>query len=159
MRYYRDRKSLRALEGESTEMEPESSSYGLATVPSELAGPLPRRVHLSLSEGDGRYLLLIVLVFFVGGLIFLVWKAYDDIKQFQQRTVLRGDAREVVGQVTGFSFGRYSPTSINYRFIVDGVTYSGEALESTNPGPGTSFDNGDNILVRFVPSNQGPLWH
>jgi hypothetical protein len=141
------------MEGESTEMEPEASSYGFATVPPELAGPLPRRVQLSLSEGDGRYLLLIVLVFFVGGLIFLVWKAYDDIKQFQQRTVLCGDAREVAGQVTGFSFGRYSPTSVNYRFTVNGVTYSGEAPELANPGPGTSFDKGDNILVRFLPSN------
>jgi hypothetical protein len=125
----------------------------MSTMPSELAGPSPRKVQLSFSEGDGRYLLLIVLVFFVGGLIFLGWKGYDDIKQFQQRALLRGDAHEIVGEVTGFSFGRYSPMSVNYRFTVNGVTYSGEALKSMNPGPGTSFEKGDNILIRFVPSN------
>jgi hypothetical protein len=125
----------------------------MSTMPSELAGPTPRKVQLSFSEGDGRYLLLIVLVFFVGGLIFLVWKAYDDIQQFQQRALLRGDAREVVGEVTGFSFGRYSPTSVNYRFTVNGVTYSGEALEPANPGRGTSRDKADKILIRFLPSN------
>lgn len=125
----------------------------MSTVPSELAGPSPRKVQLSFSEGDGRYLLLIVLVFFVGGLIFLVWYGYDDIKQFQQRALLRSDAREVVGEVTGFSFGRYSPMSVNYRFTVNGVTYTSEALELANPGPGTSFDKGDNIFIRFLPSN------
>jgi hypothetical protein len=134
-------------------MEYEASNYTLSTMPSELTGPLPRRVELSLSEGDGRYLLLIVLVFFVGGLIFLGWKGFDDVRQFQERSLLRGDAREVAGQVTGYSFGRYSPKSVNYSFTVNGVTYSGEALEPASPEPGTSFDKGDNILIRFLPSN------
>lgn len=134
------------------EMETEAN-YAFSTMPSELTGTLPRRVGLSLSEGDGRYLLLIVLVFFVGGLIFLGWKGYDDVTQFQQRSLLRGDAREVAGQVTGYSFGRYSPKSVNYSFTVNGVTYSGRALEPASPAPGTSFDKGDNILIRFLPSN------
>jgi hypothetical protein len=102
---------------------------------------------------DGRYLLVIVLVFFVGGLIFLGWNGYDDIKQFQQRAHLRGATPEVVGEVTGFSFGRYSPTSVNYRFTVSGVTHSGEALEPANPGSATSFEKCDDILIRFLPSN------
>jgi hypothetical protein len=125
----------------------------MSTVPSELAGPLPRKVQLRLSEGDGRYLLMIVLVFFVGGLIFLVWNGYDDIKLFQQRALLRGDTREVVGEVTGFSFGRYSPTSVNYRFTVNGVSYSGEALKPVNPVSGTSLEKGGDILIRFLPTN------
>jgi hypothetical protein len=133
-------------------MDSQASSFEMSTMPSELAGPSPRKVQLS-SEGDGRYLLVVVLVFFVGGLIFQGWNGYDDIKQFQQRALLRGDTREVVGEVTGFSFGRNSPMSVIYRFTVNGVTYSGKALEPANPGPGTSFEKGDDILIRFLPSN------
>lgn len=122
-------------------------------MPDELSGTLPRRVELNLSEGDGRYLLLVGLIFFIGGLIFLGWKGYYDVIQFQQLSLLRGDTRKAVGQVTGYSFGRYSPKSVDYSFSVNGVTYSGQALEPANPEPGTSFDKGDNILIRFLTSN------
>ena len=122
------------------------------TVPSELAGPLPRNVFLNM-EGDGRYLLIIVLIFFVGGLSFLAWLGYEDINQFHQRAALRGNVREVVGKVTGFTFPRGGPTSVNYTFTLDGVDYSSKALESRTPGPGTRFEKGDSILIRFLPLN------
>lgn len=41
---------------------------------------------------------------------------------------MRGEVRNVVGRVTGFSFGRFSPMSVDYTFAVNGVTYFGEAL-------------------------------
>lgn len=129
-----------------------SMSYEIPAIPSELAGSLPRKVRLNLG-GDGRFALILVCCFFIPGLILLGWKGHDDIKQFQQRTILRDHARQVVGEVTGFSFARYSPMSVNYRFTVNGVAYSGEAMEPRSPGPGTSFNRGDDILIRFLPSN------
>jgi hypothetical protein len=121
----------------------------MSTMPSELAGPSPRKVQLN-SSPDAKYLLVIVLVFFVGGLIFLGWNGYDDIKQFNQRAVLRSDGSVVVGEVTGFSIARNAPIGVSYRFIVNGVTYSGEAKE---PPDGTSLEKADKIAIRFLPSN------
>jgi hypothetical protein len=133
-------------------MDLASSDRVALMAPSELAGPLPRTVTLNF-DGDARYLLLIVLLFFFGGAIWLGWKGYDDVQQSQHRAVLRSDGREVVGEVTGFSFGRDRPTTVNYRFTVHGVTYSGSADEPRTPGPSTSLNKSDKILVRFLPSN------
>lgn len=133
-------------------MHAESSSYPTLEIPPEVSGPIPRKVGLNF-DGDGRFLLIIILCFFIPGLIFLGWNGYGDFNQFQHRAVLRNNAREVVGEVTGFSWGRYSPISVHYRFAVDGATYSGKALEPKSPGPGTSYSKGDDILIRFLPSN------
>jgi hypothetical protein len=115
----------------------------------ELMRPLPRTV--TLNDGnDARYALIVVLLFFVCGGLWLGWKGYDDVQQFKHRAVLRSEGRVVIGEVTGFSFGRYTPMSVVYRFAVNGVTYSGRALEPENLGVGTSLDKGDKIPVRFL---------
>lgn len=133
-------------------MDLEASGRGTLAAPSELVGPLPRTVSLNL-DGDARYLLAVVLIFFVGGGIVLGWKGYDDVQQFRQRAVLRSDGREVAGEVTGFSYTHNGPTKVKYRFIVHEITYSGSAAEPSTWGPGTSLHKSDTILVRFLPSN------
>jgi hypothetical protein len=45
--------------------------------------------------------------------------------------------------------------SVVYRFSADGLTYSGSAPVSATPVPGTAFDKGDKIAIRFIPSNPG----
>ena len=125
--------------------------FALVTAPSELTGPVPRRVEMA--DGDAQYLLLVVLLFFVGGGLWLGWKGYDDVQQLKYRALLRNNGRVVIGEVTGFSFGRYTPMSVVYRFTVEGQSYFGKALEPVKPGSGTSFDKGDKILVRFLLSN------
>jgi hypothetical protein len=132
-------------------MDLESSCYAPPEAPSELVGQLPRTVTLKL-DGDGRYLLIVVLIFFVGGSLWLAWKGYDDVQQFKKRALLRSDGRLVVGQVTGFSYHRHGPTSVNYQFTFDGVTESGSA-EEPNAGLGTLLHKSDKILVRYLPSN------
>ncbi len=119
--------------------------------PSELVGPLPRAV--TLNDGDGRYVLIAVLLFFVGGSIWLGWKGYDDVQQFKYRALLRSDGRVVVGEVTGFSSSRSGPTKVHYTFIFGGVTHAGEAAEAVTWGPGLSLHKADQIFVRFLPSN------
>jgi hypothetical protein len=59
-------------------MELGTSGRAALKVPSELVGPLPRTVTMNF-DGDSRYLLIIVLLFFVGGGIWLAWKGYDGI--------------------------------------------------------------------------------
>src|SRR5258708_2061676 len=132
-------------------MNLEAFGREVLNVPSELAGPLPRKVQMS--EGDARRLLVIVLLFFVGGSITLGWTCYYDVTQFQQRATLRTDGSEVLGEVTGFSFPRYAPMSVVYRFTANGLTYSGSATESATAGPDTSLSKGDKIPIRFSPSN------
>jgi len=127
------------------------SDRAALTAPSELAGPLPRTVTMNF-DGDARYLLIIVLLFFVGGGIWLAWKGYDDVQQFRDRASLRSDGRDIVGAVTGLSYPRHGPASVHYKFTFNGVTYSGNAEEPTE-GPGTSLNKSDRILVRLLPSN------
>jgi hypothetical protein len=130
-----------------------TSDRETSAVPSELTGPSPRKVRLKLDRGDARFLLTIVLLFLVGGSIWLGWNAYYDLKQFQQRAVLRSDGREVVGEVTGFAYHRFDPLGIIYRFSVNGATYSSEALEPKTPVSGSALDKGDNLPLLFLPSN------
>jgi len=106
-----------------------------------------------MSDGDARYLLLIVLLFFVGGSITLGWECFSDIRQFQQRAFLRSNGHGAVGVVTGLSFGRYTPMTVHYRFAIGGVTYYGKAKRPQGLGSWTGLDVSDNILVRFLPSN------
>jgi hypothetical protein len=133
-------------------MELQSSGDTQLRVPTELTGPLPRKARLNESD-DTRYLLVVVVVFFVGGLIWLGWTSYRDVTQFLQRATLRGDARDAVGEVTGIAFGRYSPKAVNYTFNVNGVSYSGEATESGTPSPASSLSKSDKIVIRYIPSN------
>jgi hypothetical protein len=104
-------------------------------------------------DGDARQLLMIVLLFFVGGGIWLGWKVYDDVQQFQHRAILRTDGREVVGEVTGLSYPRGGPTKVKYRFTVRGVTYADSAAEPGILGSGPSLHKSDQIFIRFLPSN------
>lgn len=130
-------------------MDREASIDAMAAAPAELTGALPRKVRLN-SSPDAKWGLTVVLVFFVGGLIFLGWWGYYEVKQFQRRAILRIDSRVVVGKVTGFSFERYAPMGVFYKFTVNGVTYSGEAKV---PHEGTSLEKADKVPIRFLPSN------
>jgi len=123
------------------------------TVPVELAGPVPRKVRLNLSDGGVRFMSMIVLCCFVGGSIALGWNCYHDIGQFQSRATLRANHSESVGEVTGFSYGRYSPTNVYYTFTANGTIYSGEATEPFNGVTGAPLNKGGEIPIRFLPSN------
>jgi hypothetical protein len=131
----------------------DASEQANSATPSELTGPTPRKVQLNWDGGDTRFVLLIVLLFFVGGSIFLGWICNYDVKQFRQRALLRSGAFEVDGVVTGFAIRKYAPVGVFYKFVVNGVTYSNEALEPNNPMPGSALSKGDALPVRFLPSD------
>lgn len=123
-------------------------------LPDELTGPLPRKVRMNLSGGGARFLLILAWCCSVGGSSSLGWNCYHDASQYQIRAALRAGHREViVGDVTGFSYGRYSPTNVYYAFTVDGRTYSGEATEPFGGMTGEPLNKGGEIPIRFLPSN------
>lgn len=132
-------------------MDPADTTDATLTAPSELAVPLPRRVTLNL-DGDARYLLIIVLLFFLVGGITLGWRAYDDVQLFKDTALLHSSGREVVGEVTGLSYPRHAPKKVHYRFAFNGRTYSGTAA-ARDEGPERGLNKSDHILVRFLPSN------
>jgi hypothetical protein len=127
-----------------------SSDREASAVPNELTGPLPRTV--LLSDGDARYLLVIVLLFFVGGSLALGWEFFSDSEQFQQRGALRSDHGEAVGTITRqWSSGRGSVPHVRYTFTAGGTTYSGEARVPRHAG--IILNASDRIFIRFLPSN------
>ena len=113
--------------------------------PSELAGPLPRRVTPDFA-GDARFLVPMALLLFFGGGLLLGRLCLGDIEQFRQRAELRSDGRVVAGTVTEPTRG-YT----NYRFSIQGRLYLGRAGEPLfNPW---IVHPSEQILIRYLPSN------
>ena len=122
--------------------------------PGELSGPLPRKVRLNLSDGGTRISLFAVLLFFLAGSASLGWYCFDALTQMKQRDTLRTDGRDADGVVTGFSTGLWKPVVVEYKFKVDGLTYSGRAQEPKDSNnPGLMLNQSDSLVIRFLPSN------
>lgn len=134
-------------------MDQNESNRTLTTPPRELTGPVPRKV--THSPGNATYLAIasvLMLVVFAGP--FAVFEGPEAIEQMRERSVLRRDSREVVGQVTGVSDGDYgTPGTVKYSFTVDGKTYLAEADKPRSAGPWSRFRRSSPILVRFMPSD------
>lgn len=130
----------------------EDTSRSIPPCPDELTGPTPRKVRINF-DGDARFLVLIVVLFLGGTGSHLVWNCYDGIRQYQQRAALRRDGRDIIGEVTGDFFPRHAPERVEYKFLFEGVRYSGEAKVPSGGRPGTVLKVSDQILVRFLPSD------
>lgn len=128
-------------------MDLDKSNRAMLAPPGELAGHVPRKV--ALGSTDATYIILIVLLFFGGG----VWVAVSLVQHTQHRTLLRKNSREVVGQVTDTFAGRGGKTYVEYRFTVDGETYSNITQEPNTRGPWYALRRSHPILIRFLPSN------
>ncbi len=132
-------------------MDPIDSIRALAVPPAELVGPLPRNV--KLNSTNGKFGLLFVLSLFATCAYFAVTFGSEAIRQTQQRALLRGNSRDVVGKVTGFHVVRFTPLVVKYSFTFDGKPYFGEAKEPNAVGPWTALRRSDPISIRFLPAN------
>jgi len=103
-----------------------------------------------MDSDNAKYMILITLIFVVGGAIIIGWFALDSIKQFQQRTILRNEGREIVGTVTKLSQGRGSET-VRYSFTIEGKDFLGKARVPDRLG--FALHVRDRIVVRFLPSD------
>lgn len=102
--------------------------------PSELNGPLPRRVQMN-STNASAMVVVVVLCLGVGGV--MVGSACQGIlTQTRQRTALRQEGCNTVGKVTTTHAGHGSPT-VTYAFEANGLNYSGKAELTEAPSVGT----------------------
>jgi len=129
-------------------MNLEVSSHGTPEMPDELTGPSPRKVEMD--SNDAYFLVWVVLIFVVGGAMSCGWFILDSIREVHQRTALRSDGREVIGEVTGLPTGR-GTEYVKYSFTFKGKNFWGEARI---PGDaGIVLHKQDRILIRFLPSD------
>lgn len=115
--------------------------------PSELLGPLPRRVQMNSANASA---MVVVAVLFLGVGGVMVGSACQGIlTQTRQRTALRQEGRNTVGKVTATHAGHGSPT-VTYAFEANGLNYSGKA-ELTNYH--LIFHESDQIAIRYLPTD------
>jgi hypothetical protein len=119
----------------------------LATIPSELTGPLPRKLK---ATGTGIYLALVAPTFLALAVAAALWGASNAVLQIQHRAALRRDSGETVGEVTRTREGKFSDI-VHYTFTVNGIPFTGKAevpgflrysLRGFNP-----------LAIRYLPAN------
>jgi hypothetical protein len=117
------------------------------TSPSELRGPLPRRVQMN-STNASAMVVVVVLCLGVGGVI--VGSACRGIlTQIRERKALRQEGRETVGKVTATHAG-HGPSTVSYKFQAGGTGYLGEA---EMPNYRLILHEEDPIAVRYLPTD------
>lgn len=130
--------------GEGTEVDDDAEEQ---SSPSELRGPLPRRVQMN-STNASAMVVVVVLCLGVGG-VMVASACRGILTQTQQRSALRRVGRDTVGKVTATHAGHGSPT-VTYAFEANGHNYSGKA-ELANYR--LIFHESDQIAVRYLPTD------
>lgn len=121
----------------------------ISSVPSEILGPLPRNV--AICSDDARYLLTVVLITILGPLLGLGVYSLSELRNTQQRALLRSNGRDVAGEVTGLKIARGGVTDVEYSFVVDGSKYHGKARVPKHTD--VVLNTSDQIRIRYIPSN------
>ncbi|MGA9667899.1 MAG: hypothetical protein WBQ94_01755 [Terracidiphilus sp.] len=91
-------------------------------IPSELTGPLPRRVR---ATGNGIYLTLLAPAFLAFAVAAAVWAGMNTVRQTEHRAALRGDSSVTVGEITRTR--KMKNSEIVYTFSANSKSYKGEA--------------------------------
>ena len=131
-------------------MEPSPTLGRPAAIPSELTGPLPRKVRSSPGGIQSAFFAAAVVALALAG---TSWMAMRGVHEFQNRAALRSEGVEASGQVTGFSYaGKHNGILVvQYSFPVNGISFPGKAdvprrLERDVKGSST-------LPIRYVPAN------
>lgn len=130
-------------------MNHDFSSIDAASIPSELTGPLPRRLRLSK---NGIWMATAAAVMLALTAALALWFALDGVQQTRQRTALRQNGREAAGEITRvWSAGRSLKTKVAYSFVVNGVPFAGEARVPNQLVPSLYASNA--IPIQYLPEN------
>jgi len=122
-------------------------STGPATIPSELTGPLPRRLQVT---GNGIYLTLVAPTLLVLAVAAGLWGATNVVQQIQHKAALRRDSSDTAGEVTRTRKGKRSDI-VYYTFTVNGIPFIGKA-----EAPGFlrySLRESNHLAIRYLPAN------
>ena len=127
------------------EEEVEGPDSEKQTYPSELRGPLPRRVHMNST--DASFLLVVVVLCLGIGGTAVGFDCFSTLKQMRQRTVLLRDVRDTVGSVSA-THGGHGDSTVSYTFTANGANYLGKAQM---PNYRMILHESDQIAVRYLP--------
>ena len=92
-------------------------------IPSELTGPLPRKLRATRS---GISLALVFLTFLTLAVAAALWGAINTAQQVQHKVELRRGGSETVGEVTRTRNGKRADI-VYYTFTVSGIPFMGKA--------------------------------
>jgi hypothetical protein len=127
-----------------------SAKAGSTTIPSELTGPLPRKVRGSSGGIQSAFFAAAVVALALAG---TSWMAMRGVHEFQNRAALRSDGIETTGQVTGFLHPGSSGKTLvaNYSFTVNGLPFTGKG---TVPEVlRRDLNESSNLSIRYLPAN------
>jgi hypothetical protein len=123
----------------------DSAYQTIPNMPEELSGPVPRRIRLS---GNTSFL---PFVFLIGvTVIGCLWYCKHVVVQMQQRSALRQDGIEVLGEITSLKRAGRGPDVVKYTFTANDGIVSGMA----NVPPALMRDLAEStvINIRYLPS-------
>lgn len=116
-------------------------------IPSELTGPVPRRVRIT---GAGICIYSAAAAF----LVFAVFCAYrgatGTVRETQHRAALRDDGVKAVGEITRLREGKNSET-VYYTFSANGTSYSG--LTKVPDYLRGGFRSSTSLPIRYLPAD------
>jgi hypothetical protein len=135
------------MEGIEMEEKAEGPGSEKQTYPSELHGPLPRRVEMNST--DASFLLVVVVVCLGLGAVACGFDTFSTLNQIQKRAILRRDGRDTVGKVSA-THGGHGDSTVSYRFTVNGANYLGKAQM---PNYRLILHESDEIAVRYLSSD------
>jgi hypothetical protein len=117
-----------------------------ANTPSELTGPLPRRV---CATRQGFWIATGASIVLACALAVGLWLGYDAAQQWQNWEALNRNGSEVVGNVTKMEMGK-SPR-VYYAFTVNGTFFTGKAWAPREVLQ--SLRDSGALPIRYVPAN------
>lgn len=130
-------------------MDTNLSSVETTSIPIELTGASPRRLRLS---GNGILMAFASAIMLALTASFAIWDGRDRAQQLEHRAALRHGAREVVGEITRlWSPGRSHKTRVGYTFVVNGISFAGEAQVPKQLAP--TLRKSEAIAIRFLPAD------
>jgi hypothetical protein len=130
-------------------MDSNFSSIEAANIPSELAGPLPRRLRLS---GNGIQMVVLAAIFLVLAIVAALWSGIGTVQELRYREALRRDGKDTVGEITRlWSSGRSLKLRVSYTFSVDEIHFAGNAQVPEQIGG--SLRGASSLPIRYLPAN------
>jgi len=118
-----------------------------ATIPTELAGVLPRRMSATKT---GIYLTLMSSAFLVFAIASAVWAGMNTVRQTEHRAALRADSSTTAGEITRLQKMKHSEV-VYYTFSASGRLYTGEAELPWQLHE--DVDRSKPLTVRYLPTD------
>lgn len=132
-------------------------SQEIPDIPSELAGPLPRKIRLSPNLTYQQIVFTVGMGLFA---ILVLWMCIGAVHQMRQRTALRQRGAEVIGEMTHLGRAGKAGYMVHYTFAANGRTFSGNAEVPDELMH--SLGDSNSLTVRYLPSdpriNQPAAW-